>query len=486
MSKKLIFIVFLGLLIIPLFGKLGYYPLHVWDEARLANNALEMKLNGNFFVTYYDGNPDMWNTKPPLMIWLQVLSFNIFGVSEFAIRFPSALAALFTCLLLYFFGARKLKSPTIGFLSAFVLVTTNGFVHNHISRTGDYDALLILFTTAQCLSFYLFLEEKKTKWLYFFFLSLLLAVLTKSIAGMFFLPAFFIYTIYKKEVLNVLKNIHFYFGIIAFFAIVFLFHWYREIQNPGYIQAVWNNDLGGRFTEAQENNAQSWWYYLNQIVSTQLTIWFYLIPFGIFLGLKSRVLKLKNLTILLVIAIISFICIISLSKTKLQWYLAPIFPFTALLVSLVLHHFWENRITYFKSEKKIYLLKSISFILLAVAVTAYFLINLNVLFPRINNSVKESQSVQIFLKNMSEKNADWVANSYFLHDGYDAHYRFYVLLLQQKGISISIKNYANIDNDRVVLFYQESVQEYLKEHYLYDILDQENIVKAYKIHEKQH
>ncbi|HQA87386.1 MAG TPA: 4-amino-4-deoxy-L-arabinose transferase, partial [Bacteroidales bacterium] len=77
------------LILFPLFGKLDKIPVQLWDESRLAINALEMFENGNLLVTYYKGEPDFWNTKPPLMIWFQSLNFHLFGVNEFSLRLPS-------------------------------------------------------------------------------------------------------------------------------------------------------------------------------------------------------------------------------------------------------------------------------------------------------------------------------------------------------------------------------------------------------------
>jgi len=62
---------FIGSIILSasvLFYHLGMMPLQVWDEARLADNALEMATNGLSLITTYDGSPDHWNTKPPLVM----------------------------------------------------------------------------------------------------------------------------------------------------------------------------------------------------------------------------------------------------------------------------------------------------------------------------------------------------------------------------------------------------------------------------------
>src|SRR5687767_10138855 len=46
-------------------------PIRIWDEAIYANNALEMTETGNLLVLHNNGEPSLYNTKPPLNIWLQ-------------------------------------------------------------------------------------------------------------------------------------------------------------------------------------------------------------------------------------------------------------------------------------------------------------------------------------------------------------------------------------------------------------------------------
>src|SRR4051812_16217127 len=101
------FLLVILIVLFPIFYYLNHLPIQLWDESRLAINALEMYKNKKWMVTYYNGAPDLWNTKPPFLIWLQVISLHIFGLNEFAIRFPSALAGLFTCMLIYWFIQKK-------------------------------------------------------------------------------------------------------------------------------------------------------------------------------------------------------------------------------------------------------------------------------------------------------------------------------------------------------------------------------------------
>ena len=116
----------------PLFLHLTSLSVRVFDESRLALNAYEMLKTGNIVVTYYEGLPDMWNTKPPLMIWILAISIKIFGLNELALRLPAALAALATCFLLLWFARKVFQKFWLGCIAAIVLVTSNGYIQEHV------------------------------------------------------------------------------------------------------------------------------------------------------------------------------------------------------------------------------------------------------------------------------------------------------------------------------------------------------------------
>ena len=153
--KYIAYILLAVLVYFAIFWNLDYMPIRLWDESRLAINALEMYKNGNYIVTYFDGLPDMWNTKPPLMIWLQVLMFKAFGISVLSLRLPSAISALLTTIAILFFSIKYLKSFWFGFVAVFVLISIDGYIELHSIRTGDYDSLLTLFTTLSGLTYFM-------------------------------------------------------------------------------------------------------------------------------------------------------------------------------------------------------------------------------------------------------------------------------------------------------------------------------------------
>ncbi|MCB0515700.1 MAG: glycosyltransferase family 39 protein [Chitinophagales bacterium] len=482
LQKYGIWIVLAGLVYFPLFGHLSSLPLRIWDESRLAVNALEMLENGNIWVTYFDGMPDMWNTKPPLMIWLQALMMKLFGKDVLAVRLPAALAALGTVLILVFFAARYLQSRFVGFAAALVLITSKGYVCLHGTRTGDYDALLTFFVLGSALAYFLFLEKNNIRYLYLFFANLALACLTKGISGLFLLPALFIYTIYRKKLWSILSNKHTHSGIIGFLVIVFGYYFIREHFNPGYLKAVWENELGGRFLTVIEDHNAGFWFYFHNLISYRYTYWFIFALSGGLLGLFYRNKHINRFSSFALIVVLSLLLLISVAKTKLDWYDMPIYPFTALLVGIFIHYCFsllqsvEKRQNILKKPILAYLFLAILFL------KPYQEIIADTYKPQENSWDKEVFYVEYFFKDALRDKND--LNNYFiLHTGYHAHILFYYKILREKGVNINFKDYKELLPNDLVIFHQKNVTEYLNEHYNYDIIAQKDNAIQAKINE---
>lgn len=96
---------------------LGQTHLFDWDEINFAESAREMLVSGNYLRVQVDFQP-FWE-KPPLFFWLQALSMKVFGINEFAARFPNVVVGVFTLLTFYFLG-KRLVDARFGFLWALV------------------------------------------------------------------------------------------------------------------------------------------------------------------------------------------------------------------------------------------------------------------------------------------------------------------------------------------------------------------------------
>jgi len=323
--------------------ELGRNPVQFWDESRLAVNALGVIENGNWLVMHYGPEPDHWNTKPPLLIWLQVLSLKAFGFSTWALRLPTAVASVVTPLVLFRFGRRALGQPLAGFLGALVLVTCAGFVRLHVARTADYDTLLVMWETIGWTCFFQYLETGRYRYLYWFVGALTAAVLTKSIAGLLGVPALVVYALLRGRLLWLLRQPRLYAAAALGAALIVGYYLAREAADPGYWAAVKYNDLGGRFTEQQgDGDDTTWRYYLANMDRVTFTTWLWaLVPAGL-LALGRATGVLRHAAQLAALFAAGWLLVVSASASRHDWYAAPLFPALALLIGIGLAVFYRD------------------------------------------------------------------------------------------------------------------------------------------------
>ena len=112
-TRLRVLIVLAGLLLFLPFN--GLVHLFDWDEINFAESAREMLVSGNYSTVSINFIP-FWE-KPPLFIWMQVLSMKAFGISEFAARFPNAICGVLTLLVLFEIG-KGLRNYKFGLIWA--------------------------------------------------------------------------------------------------------------------------------------------------------------------------------------------------------------------------------------------------------------------------------------------------------------------------------------------------------------------------------
>lgn len=453
---------------LPILYGLGDLPIIIWDESRLAINALEMYENNNWLATTFDSLPDFWNTKPPLMVWLQVLSLHVFGKSEFALRFPSAMAAFFTCLAVYYFISDVYKSKLKGVFAALILLTASGFVNIHSARTGDYDSLLCLFTTLYSFLFFKYILSGRNKYLTLSVLCVVLAVFTKGIAGLFLLPGLAIFAILQGEWPKLIYNKWLYIcGGLAILSIV-AYYLARDLENPGYLRAVFENEIGGRFGAAiEENQHPFYFYFVNFLFFGHFSFLIYLAPLGVFFGWKSKIPTHRLLTFFTLSISVTFLVIISLAATKLSWYDLPMFPLIAVLVFIGLDGLVDLLAVRFK------ILPKFQFALLFVFIFLPYLNLLRVVTGKDQSFWnREFYGLSLYLKD----HLDQLNNVKVVYDEYDAHLKVYHKIYPQKVLLIKSEG---ISPEDVVLIQNNSLDQ-IKTLGI-EVLDQNDLVSLVKV-----
>lgn len=77
-----------------------------------------------------------------------------------------------------------------------------------------------------------------------------------------FMPALLVYTICRSKIATVLGNKHLYIGLISSVTVVLAYYLLREKLMPGYLQAVCDNELGGRYLKTLESHKHSFSFLL--------------------------------------------------------------------------------------------------------------------------------------------------------------------------------------------------------------------------------
>lgn len=479
------YLILFTLIYFPIFGHLESLPIRMYDEARLAQNAYEMRNDGDFIVTHYDGQPEMWNTKPPLMIWMQVLSMKIFGVGELAIRFPSAVAAFLTCMLILYFSIRYLKDFWFGFIAVVVLITSVGYMNIHAARTGDYDALLTLFTTLYSLCFFIYVEEGKQKYLFYTFIAITLAVLTKGIAGLFFVPILLGYSFVRHKALDVLKSKQFYYGLGVFILFVFGYYLLREYYNTGYLKAVWDNEMAGRYFVTNEGHKEDFWFYYRMLVNYHLIYWYLFVPCGVLVGVFHKNNLYRKLAWYSIAIIIFYFLLISMGQTRLEWYTVPLYPFLALIIAMFIHLIFSfiNESEIFSGLLKFNVLPYVFFFL--IAINPYVEITNRTFSPKVFPWEEDLYRIDYYLKDAIDGKYD--LNGYtLLQNDYGAHNLFYINILRDKGVNVGYKyDWKNINVNDMVIAHQQEVKDYITKNYSVDVIKSYYNIFFYKINGKQ-
>lgn len=178
MKKIALIIIILLSAVLRLYKLDSFPPSLYWDEASLGYNAYSIMQTGKdehgTFLPFTNFAA-FGDYKPPGYIYLAVPAITLFDLSEFSIRFPSALAGVFTVFLTYLLTRKLFDKDNIGLLSAFFLAISPW--HIQMSRAAFESNVALLFSTLGIYSFIKFATGKPI-YIYLSAASFLIAMYT--------------------------------------------------------------------------------------------------------------------------------------------------------------------------------------------------------------------------------------------------------------------------------------------------------------------
>jgi 4-amino-4-deoxy-L-arabinose transferase-like glycosyltransferase len=345
-------------------------PLIDRDEPRFAEASREMIERSNYIVPYF--NNQLRLDKPPLTYWAQVASYHIFGENDFAARFPSAIAAAGTALIILGWS-RRIRGERLGWWAAIIFTfSLQTFVH---AKAAVADMWLVLFVTmghwagyellqrptpnAQCptpnsdnVNQTSNLKLQTSLWWSIFYISLALGFLAKGPIAWTPLLTVVVVIIYTRD-WRLLRPFRFAVGVPLLFALIALWGVPALIETRGefFTVGIGRHVVSRSFTTLEGHGASSVGMYVLLLPFYFVTVFISFFPWSIKLPwLIRRLLRRKESGVgntghsgipidsyLLTGIAITFV-IFTLISTKLPHYTLPAFP----LLALLLARYWQS------------------------------------------------------------------------------------------------------------------------------------------------
>ena len=317
--------IMVGILAIVLFfNDLGETSLPSYDDAYHAQTAKEMLNRLDPIGISYGGHFSFESS--PLPNWLIAISYLIFGVNEYAARFPSALLALLGIVIVYFFS-RKRWGESAAVAAGFILLTS--MLYLRYGRDVMAEIPLTFFTALALLAF-ISAQEKERKYLWFGLFTGL-AVLSKSALGIIPLIIAGIYLIAKGRARKLFNK--YFIGAVAI-TLLTVSIWYIPAL-LSYGQRFIDSHIGAylaNHTFTGHHASMGIWglFYYILWLPVQYLPWILLLLPSLYWTIREW--KKDNTGPALLLAILVPIVLLSLITSKYTRYLMPIFPASSILI----------------------------------------------------------------------------------------------------------------------------------------------------------
>ncbi|UMB60959.1 glycosyltransferase family 39 protein [Lutibacter sp. A80] len=462
-SKKINPYNFWVVLLILIRSFLNYaIPLMDKTEARYAEIARIMAETNNWTTLQIDYGVPFW-AKPPLSTWLSAISFNIFGVNEFAARFPYLLLNIFVILLI---GKYAKRNGLNFFIPALILLTIPEFIlHTGVVST---DTALAFCVTLVMVSFWESIHNKKQfLWKYLFFIGLGLGLLAKGpIIIILTAPPIFIWMLIFKKFKTVWGSFPWILGTLITSIIAIPWYYLAEQKTPGFIDYFIVGEHFKRFLSSDWKGDKYGFPKSQPIGMIWVFLFLFAIPWIQVLTVKlwknkTQLFKDKWLTFLLLWLLWTPL-FFTISKSLIHPYIMPIMVPIALLTT----HYW-NEIKY---------KKQIITIALAIPILALLIFSIATL---INNKNYYINSDKFLIENNSNKTLPiyhWENKSYssqFYSKGSVKTIKDNIELSKKINskepflIIIPHKKIKNIDSKNLKLL-KETMSNYKKSSYIFN------------------
>jgi len=299
-------------------------------EAMYAQVPSEMLAAGRWIFTTLNGAPYL--EKPPLLYWINLLAFKVFGVSDWAARLPTLATTMAEVWLTFRLGGLLLP-PRAAWLGGFILLSSVGFFYLHLEIFTDH--LITLTLLAALIAMLLWLKEPRFRWVCLFHLSLGAGYLSKGIIGLGFpLVIGVLYGWHLRQ--PRLRRLFIHPGGLVILALITV-PWLAAMAmaHPGFLWHHFVNEHLIRFLGERQPGGVStisvplFWLFL----AVWLMPWTLLLPGSLYhFGKEAILTKAGKERSLLLIWTAVVLGLFTLSSTRIEYYSLPALPALALVL----------------------------------------------------------------------------------------------------------------------------------------------------------
>lgn len=312
--NKLVFLtlfIFVGITYVGI----GKNYLFDWDEGIYATLGREMRASKDLLTPTW--NSELWLEKPPMIAWVTSLGMSLAGENELGSRLFMPIFAGITLYAIFRIG-EKLAGPLSGAISLGILGYFNLFLAR--TRTLNTDGMLLA-----CISLttWFIMSNAPPIWVG---LAIGLSIMVKGPAGL--LAIFIALPLLTKKSRSYLLHTLFYILIVTV-----PWHLYAYlIHGQSFITPYLLEQVLRRATVPIEFHTESRYFYFNFLYQ-DLGLGIILISLlGTYFICRDWLAKKNTYLFQIIWWLVMPLVLFTLAKTRLSWYILPIYPALALTI----------------------------------------------------------------------------------------------------------------------------------------------------------
>ncbi len=253
-TRHALFAILIALAALLHVATIGTGDLYSQTEGQYAGAAREMVETHQWLLPTNDGIPRL--QKPPLLYWLIIVSFKLFGINAPAARLPGALAVVASVALIFLIG-EKLTDYCRGFVAGLIYLSCCGTFL--LARIVMPEPLVSAFIAGAIFCGLCGYQRRRHRraWFAGFWICSAFACLTKGLLGLVYPAAIFLLlSMFYREARLRYRALLRWEYLAIFLLIVTPWHIWAELRFPGYfphlVSSEWLGHLRGISDETQD------------------------------------------------------------------------------------------------------------------------------------------------------------------------------------------------------------------------------------------